>query len=86
MLAVPLLLMARNCPTCKPTRQEDKAEAVEERKSTENPTPIDEAHLEAILKDPRSKAAHLKKIRLGEDALKDHHLVGRIWVAGFPTR
>ena len=34
---------------------------------------IDEAHLEAILKDPRSKAALLRKMGLGEDANKDQH-------------
>ena len=40
---------------------------------TEDDSPIDEARLEAILKDPRSKAALLKKMGLGDEVNKDHH-------------
>ena len=43
---------------------------VGEAKDAENPTRIDEAQLETILKDPY---ALLKKMGLGEDAKKDQH-------------
>ena len=39
----------------------------------ENDFQIDKAHLEAILKDPRLKAALMKKMGLGEEANKDLH-------------
>ena len=46
---------------------------------------INEAHLEAILKDPRSKAALLKKMGLGEDTNKDQHpTLSGMNVGGWP--
>ena len=39
----------------------------------EDDSQFDEAHLEAILKDPRSKASLLKKMGLGDETRKDQH-------------
>ena len=44
-----------------------------EPQDAENPTPIDEAQLETILKDLRAKATLLEKMGLGEDATRDQH-------------
>ena len=40
---------------------------------TEDDSPFDEAHLEAILKDLQSKASLLKKMGLGVETRKDQH-------------
>ena len=48
-------------------------EDVDGREAVAEDSWIDEAHLEAILKDPRSQADLLKKMGRGEDANKDQH-------------
>ena len=49
-------------------------DGVGEPQDAENPTPIDKAQLEMILKDPCANAIFLKKMGLGEDATGVKHL------------
>jgi hypothetical protein len=46
---------------------------MEDEKRSQKTTAIDKAGLEAILRDPRSKAALLKKMGLGDGTNKDQN-------------
>ena len=50
----------------------------------EDDSPFDEAHLEAILKDPRSKASLLKKMGLGETRKDQHPTPSGTTTGGWP--
>ena len=75
MLEIPIFHFCCSLALTQPTRLTTSTNDDDRGRGAvaEDGSPINEAGLVAIPKDPRSKAALLKKMGLGDEANKDHH-------------